>query len=260
MLSSGRLLLKPHILKPLLIMLVFNIFQVFCGLRLFTFYAVDIISKIREGKTQLMDDYSTTILISGLRTLTTFVTCFLTFWVSRRQLGICSGISSFVFATCLGIMLLVENKTGGAVMQGDVDSYLTLILLILYVVSMSFGFGVLPGLMLGETQSSSMRGFSCGFIYAMNELILGGVLKIYPWLALRIYGLFLMFGIFCGGCTIFVYFFLPETQGKTLQDIEEYFRQPNILWITRRGNVKVKEENEGFNNSPTTNLLINPNI
>ncbi|KAJ9600460.1 hypothetical protein L9F63_009230, partial [Diploptera punctata] len=81
-----------------------------------------------------------------------------------------------------------------------------------------------------------IRGLACGYIYAMNELVLGGVLKLYPWLihSLQIHGLFILFTISCGICTIFVYLFLPETQGLSLQEIEEYFRQPNILWITRK--------------------------
>jgi hypothetical protein len=89
--------------------------------------------------------------------------------------------------------------------------------------------------MIGETEPSHFRGFASGYIYTMNDLILGGFLKMYPWMttALEIHGLFLLFGISCDVRTIFVYFFSPETQGLTLQQSEDYFLLPNIMWITR---------------------------
>jgi hypothetical protein len=111
---------------------------------------------------------------------------------------------------------------------------------------MSFGFFALPSIMIGETQPSHIRGLACGYIYTMNDLILGGALKMYPWMSstLQIHGLFLLFGISCAVCTIFVYFFLPETQGLTLQQIEDYFLQPNIMWTTRHRHQNKREENE----------------
>jgi SP family facilitated glucose transporter-like MFS transporter 8 len=111
---------------------------------------------------------------------------------------------------------------------------------------MSFGFFALPSIMLGETQPSNVRGFACAYIYAMNDLLLGGFLKLYPWMltALQIHGLFLLFGISCAVCTIFLYFFLPETQGLTLQQIEDYFLQPNIMWITRNRYQNERKETE----------------
>jgi len=139
----------------------------------------------------------------------------------RRTLAIISGILSSLSAICLGILQFEAN--------------LTFALVIIYVSGMSFGFFFLPAIMIGETQPSYFRGFACGYIFTMNDLLLGGFLKMYPWMltTLQIHGLFLLFGISCAVCTIFVYLFLPETQGLTLQQIEDYFLQPNIMWITR---------------------------
>ncbi|KAJ9590844.1 hypothetical protein L9F63_016124 [Diploptera punctata] len=233
-LVPSRIFLKSHILKPFLIMHFFNLIQVFCGLNIFTYYTVDILSKIRD-KTEILDDYLTTIIISGLRTLTVFITCFLIFWVGRRQLAIASGIGSFLSSFCLGMLLLARHQIYRTI-SSEVEAYAAITLVILFAVSMSCGYAILPLLMIGETQSSRVRGFACGYINAINELVLGGVIKVYPWLmsAIEIHGLFIMFAASCAVCTIFVYFFLPETQGKTLQDIEEYFKQPNIMWLTRK--------------------------
>ena len=166
---------------------------------------VDILSKTRNDGTEVMDDYYSNVLISGVRIITVLFSTVLMLRAGRRTLAMISGILSTLSALCLGILQLEAN--------------LTFALINIYVGSMSFGFFALPSVMIGETQPSHIRGFACGYIYTMNDLILAGFLKIYPWImiTLQIHGLFLLFGISCAVCTIFLYFFLPETQGLTLQ-------------------------------------------
>ncbi|KAJ9580038.1 hypothetical protein L9F63_004331, partial [Diploptera punctata] len=238
-----KYLFKPFVLKPFLIMLFFNAIQAFCGLNLFTFYAVDMLSKTRRHGIEVLDDYYTNILVSSLRTITIITTCFLIFSIGRRQLALASGISSFIPALIIGFILIPSNS--GSI-PASIEIYILFILIIIYAIGMTFGFYALTGIMIGETQPSKIRGFACGFIYAMNDLVLGSILKLYPWLisTLEIHGMFLMFGVSCALCTVFVYFFLPETQGLTLLEIEDYFKQPNIMWVTRKRKDKNIEDEE----------------
>ena len=211
---------KPRILKPFLIIHLFNIIQIPCGLDILTYYTVDILSKTRNSETQ--DDYSYNVILSGIRVIIILISTVLMLRAGRRTLAMISGILSSLSALCLGILQLEAN--------------FTFALIIIYAGSMSFGFFALPSVMIGETQPSHIRGFACGYIYTMNDLLLAWFLKLYPWMSitLQIHGLFLLFGISCAVCTIFLYLFLPETQGLTLQQIEDYFLQPNIMWITRQ--------------------------
>jgi MFS family permease len=181
-----------------------------------------------------MDDYSTNVIVSGVRVITIFISTVLMLRAGRRTLAMISGILSSLSALCLGILQLEAN--------------FTFVLIIIYAGSMSFGFFALPVIMIGETQPSYFRGSACGYIYTMNDLLLGGVLKMYPWMSttLQIHGLFLLFGISCAVCTIFLYLFLPETQGLTLQQIEDYFLQPNIMWITRHRYKNQRKETDDF--------------
>jgi len=155
-----------------------------------------------------------------------------------------SGILSSLSALCLGIILSPSTTKFGSQIEANV----TFALILIYAGSMSFGFFALPSVMIGETQPSHTRGFACGYIFTMNDLLLGGFLKMYPWMltTLQTHGLFLLFGISCAVCTIFVYLFLPETQGLTLQQIEDYFLQPNIMWITRHRYQNERKETEGI--------------
>ena len=228
-----RKLLEGHALKPFLIMHFFNAIQSLCGLRILTYYSVDMLSHMPG----VLDVYTCTIVLSGCRACTVLVMCLITNRVGRRKLALVSGTCSCVFSCCLGLLL-----AGGSLIPHHVMSLLTFSLLLAFVISMSFGYLILPSIMIGETQTSSIRGIACGYMFTMNEVILGAILKLYPWLmsTLKINGLFLMFSLSCGVCTIIVYLFLPETQGLTLQQIEDYFRQPNILW-TRRNNLSPQE-------------------
>lgn len=226
---------KPRIVKPFLIIHLFNIFQAFCGLGIFTYYTVDILSKTRKFGTEIMDDYSTTVLVSGVRVVTVLVSSFLMLRVGRRTLAMTSGVLSSISALCLGALLCLNSLEFGSPISPQREANITFTFILVYAGAMSFGFFGLPSVMIGETQPAHVRGFACGYIYTVNDLLLGGVVKLYPWMSsnLEIHGLFFMFGISCVLCTIFVYLFLPETQGLTLQQIEDYFRKPNIMWINR---------------------------
>ena len=182
-----------------------------------------------------MDDYYSNVLISGVRFVTILISTVLMLTAGRRTLAMTSGILSSLSALSLGIILSLSTTKFDSPLSPQIEANVTFALILIYAGSMSFGFFALPSVMIGETQPSHIRGFACGYIYTMNDLLLGGFLKMYPWMltTLQIHGLFLLFGISCAVCTIFLYFFLPETQGLTLQQIEDYFLQPNIMWITR---------------------------
>ncbi|PSN45472.1 hypothetical protein C0J52_08666 [Blattella germanica] len=205
----------PHILKPFFIIHVFNIFQAFCGLGIFTFYTVNIISHTKTDGIEVLDDYITTIALF-------------------------SGVFSSISALSLGAILLMRITENGSPISPDLEVKIIFTLLLVYAGSMSFGFFALPSIMIGETQAAHVRGFACGYIYSINDLLLGAVVKIYPWIInnLQIHGLFIAFGVSCVMCTLYVTLFLPETQGLTLAEIEDYFRQDNVLWVTRHRCIK----------------------
>ena len=226
---SVKRFFKPHILKAFFILHFFNTIQVFCGLGILTFYTIDMLSRMRGNGLEILDDSTGTIAISAVRLIVSFLASGLTFVMGRRVIAMISGMFSFIPALIIGVLLYME--TG----ESDAEAYLKLILLFIYVTAMTLGFNPLPGIMLGETQNAEWRAFVCGYIYAVNDLILGGMLKIYPLLidSIHLHGVFLMFGVACAVCTVFVYLFLPETTSFTMQEMEDYFKQSNVMWITR---------------------------
>lgn len=75
---------------------------------------------------------------------------------------------------------------------------------------------------------SQVKGKMSGLTVAVAYLLMFGIVKIFPYL-LNLYSMEVMFYLFAASSLafcVFVYNFLPETFGKSLIDIEDYFVKP----------------------------------
>ena len=232
-LNTFRFFCQSQALKPFLILHFFNTIQVFCGLSIFTYYAIDILTSIRktEDDTQALSENVSGIIVSLVRIPVSTLATLLLVRVGRRTIALISGVGSSLSA----LLLTFSLYHTGMLFPANYEHWVNFISLLSFVSCSAFGFFLLPAIMLGETQPSQIRGIACGYIYTMNDIVLGAVLKGYPAMMqhLEVKGIFLLFAMSCLLCTVFIYIFLPETQGKTLEEIEDYFKLPNIMWITR---------------------------
>lgn len=157
--------------------------------------------------------------------------------------------------------------------NNDVDmsqyGWLPLASFIVYVVGFSLGFGPIPWLMMGEilpgkdppsqkstqidllsfcpstrTQVSfsfaaNVRGSAASVTTAFNWTCTFIVTKTFADIiaGLGNHGAFWMFGSITFVGIFFIYFFVPETRGKSLEDIEKKFAQPRRR-ISSLGNLK----------------------
>ncbi|PSN33978.1 hypothetical protein C0J52_22003 [Blattella germanica] len=254
--SNLKRLLKPHVLKPFLIMHIFNSIQLICGNFHFVFYSVDILSKVKSNSTQeYLDVYFCNILLSTVRFIFTTASSMCLLWIGRRTIGLISGI----VASLSNLIVAILIYTRASEKYSQTIDRIIFALIILYIGFYAFGC-ILPTMMLGETQSSEIRGFICGYIFTINDIILGIVIQRYFSMvqAIGIEGMFVLFGSSCLFCTIFIYFFIPETQGKTLLEIESYFHQGNLLWNTKKKYLLPTQISK-INTSGNTSLLIQCN-
>ncbi|XP_069700032.1 facilitated trehalose transporter Tret1-2 homolog isoform X1 [Periplaneta americana] len=228
-----RALRSRQVCKPFTFSLIFFILNVLCGTQLFVYYTVDIIATALRGRNHHMDEFSAATIAGFLRLVMTMVTCALLYVVRRRMLLFISGIGTASCMLILGIILQM-NSSGNLISELS-EERLSLTLLFLYVCFSSVGLLVVPFLMMGEMLPNRIRGFASGVICSLNDILMIGVVKIYPWYnrVAGIEGVCWLFGGFSVLTSVFVYLFIPETQGKSLAQIEEYFQQYNILWVTR---------------------------
>lgn len=165
---------------------------------------------------------------AGVRLATTVLACILLLRVSRRGLVLVSGVGTAVSTLALAYMLS-RGQDGGV---------LASVLVLSYVGFNTLGFFLLPGLMVGELLPTRVRGLCGGYIFCLFNAVLFGFTKAYPTMknAIGISGTFGVFGT--GAClaTLVLFLMLPETKGRSLLQIEQYYQKPNYFWVTRKKN------------------------
>ncbi|XP_052866436.1 facilitated trehalose transporter Tret1-like [Anopheles cruzii] len=206
---------KPEVYKPLTIMCTFFMFQQFSGIFVIIVYAASF--SVEAGVA--IDPFLAAVLVGLTRVVTTILMAFISDRFGRRPPALFSG---FGMACC---MFGLSACTIYPVADTELN-WIPTALLVAFIFTATLGFLTLPFSMNAEVYPSKVRGFASGltifFGYTMSFIML----KIYPTMvnAIGNENVFLFFGTVSLSGIAFVYFFLPETKGRTLLDIEEYFR------------------------------------
>ena len=102
-----------------------------------------------------------------------------------------------------------------------------------FVIGFGIGWASIPFLLVPELLSLKTRGIFAGVVAAVNWGSSGLVTGTYHWYAgvVHLYGAWFTFGIINLISTTFVSIFVPETKGKTLEDIEEQLQNRYRLCI-----------------------------
>ncbi|XP_011251472.1 facilitated trehalose transporter Tret1-2 homolog isoform X1 [Camponotus floridanus] len=224
--SAMSVIRDPGVLKPLIIIGIFNILQLSSGTYIIVFYAVDIIKEIGGGD---VDNYLAAVVTAVIRFIFSIVSCVVLLKMGRRSLGIVSAVGTSLASLILAGYIITRKEESSA------DGYVLAVCLLFYVGANTMGLLTLPGLMAGELFPLKARGIGGGCTFFVYNLLLFFVTKCFPWLnaTVGITGVFIIFGISALLEAVFIYLALPETKDCTLQEIEDYFQQSNLLWITR---------------------------
>lgn len=94
----------------------------------------------------------------------------------------------------------------------------------LYVIGYSASWGPIPWVYLSEIFPTRLRSYGVGMGAATQWLFNFCITELTPAAVNHIgYRTFIMFGCFCLGMGVFVFFFIKETKGKTLEDMDILF-------------------------------------
>ncbi len=153
-----------------------------------------------------------------------------------KKQGIAVGISNDPKVSTIEISLPDSDKENAGkpleilrAKAGPVPTHQTGILvaicLAVFITFFSVGPGVCVWLALSELMPTRIRSVGMGFALLINQGVSTGIAAFFLPIVGN-YGYFAMFG-FWAACTVVYFitaaFFLPETKGKTLEEIEEYF-------------------------------------
>lgn len=210
---------KPEVYKPLAIIIGFFGIQQFSGIFAMIAYATKF--AVEAGVT--IDPFLCTVLIGVARVLATVLVGYILDKWGRKPPSIFSGIGMTLCMFGLAAYLMVPALQSSEYLAGWLPTFL----LIAYIFTSTLGFLTIPFTMLPELFPQRIRGLASGVTICFAYLMSFIVIKMYPTMlevmgneyVLIFYGTISLLGIF------YVKFLVPETKGKTFQEIEELFKK-----------------------------------
>ncbi|XP_023702263.1 facilitated trehalose transporter Tret1-2 homolog isoform X1 [Cryptotermes secundus] len=215
-----RALTSPAALKPFIILFTyFGIYQ-FSGVNPVTFYAVQV---FQESGAE-MNKYLATVILGIVRLLSTIAACISLRTCGRRPLTLISAIGCGLTMIGLGSYMYVRE---GWVAEGvqPTATWIPVACIFIFTVASTLGYLVVPWVMIGEVYPTQVRGIIGGLTTCSAHLFVFMVVKTFPLIQhiASNHGSFWIYGSISLLGTIFFYLCLPETKGRTLQEIEDYF-------------------------------------
>jgi len=200
--------------KGFIIAIGLMLFQQLSGVNSIIFYASDIFSKAGNS----IEPNQAAIIVGVVQVVSVFFSTLVVDRLGRRILLLASIAVMFLMTLTLGIYFYCITYTH----VFDNIKWFALIPLCIFLILFSFGFGPIPWMMVPEIFSPEMRGIAGSSACLFNWLMAFIVTKFYTNMidAVHSYGTFWIFSGFCAIGTLFVYFLVPETKGKTLEQIQ----------------------------------------
>jgi hypothetical protein len=217
-----RFLKRPEAYKPILIFNLFFFFQQFSGIFVVILYAVTI---VRETGMQV-DGYLVTVLIGISRLVMSIVISYASRSYGRRLLCNISGVGMALSLGVLAGFLTLTHDGNIGPEAAAAYGWVPVTALLLSVVAGNLGFLTLPFAMLGEVFPARIRGWASGVTTCIATIYSFLAIKLFPQMKhwMGYHNVFLLYTAVVTIGTVTMYFCLPETYGKTLEEIEEFFR------------------------------------
>lgn len=173
----------------------------------------------QDAKTDIGASMST-ILIGVMQVVATFVSTLVVDRLGRRILLLASGIVMALSTTAIGVYFYLKDQNEDSV---ENLGWLPVASLCIFMIMFSIGYGPVPWLMMGELFATDIKGFAGSIAGTTNWVLAFIVTKTFKNLndGLGNGGTFWLFaGVTLVG-VIFVFLAVPETKGKSLNEIQQ---------------------------------------
>ncbi|XP_029669723.1 facilitated trehalose transporter Tret1-like [Formica exsecta] len=201
--------------KALLASLGAMFFQQLSGINAVIFYTVTIF----QASGSSMSPELASIVVAIVQTVMSGVAAIIVDRAGRKPLLIFS--SSVMTVSLVALGLYFNIKANG----NDVSNlgWLPLTSLTLFMISFSIGLGPIPWMLMGELFPAETKAVASGIAVMLNWFLVFLVTKTFPMMNDEL-GADVTFWIFASimvAATAFTYFVIPETKGKSSQEIQE---------------------------------------
>jgi len=203
-------LFAPFLRIPFLIGILLPMFSHLSGIAAIMYFAPNIIN---EAIKSIESSFLGAILVGVVNSAFTFVAILNIEKFGRRKLLLIGVIGAFISLTGVGILFLLESK-------------LIIIPLLFYVASFAFSYGPIVWVIISEIFPTRIRGMAVSmgsfslmvtgfFITLTNPVLIKTILPS---------GTFFLYAALTLPAIWFIWKFIPETKGKTLEEIEKYWK------------------------------------
>lgn len=216
--SKFKYLLHIYNLRPFMLVLVFFFFQQFSGVFVILFYALDIV----ENAGITFDPHVTIVVIALVRIVAAIMASIASKKYGRRPLSMISGSAmSICLLGLVGFLYITEHNSTSIAGINLIPYFL----LMLYFFTSCIGFLPLPFALSAELFPTKIKGLASGLSSGVGYFFNFVTVKIYPTMVDQIgsKGVFAVYGLTSLVGTIYLAWFLPETKGKSVEEIQAYF-------------------------------------
>ena len=232
--GSVRQLIQPGFRFVLVVGIVLAVLQQVTGINVFLYYAPEIFKELGSGvNTALLQ----TVVVGGVNLAFTLIAIAIIDKIGRRPLLIGGAIGMGASLTALGIASYIQAIGVWA-----------LIYILGYIACFALSVGPITWVVLSEIFPTRLRGRAMGiaalFLWGANFLVSQTfpLMSENPWLLEHFNQAFpfWMNALMCAVTALFVWFFIPETKEKSLEEIEQMWNKRFGIFKPR----KVKEIDE----------------
>ncbi|MEA1878206.1 MAG: sugar porter family MFS transporter [Bacteroidota bacterium] len=208
--SGFKELLKPFLRLPLIIGVLLPMFSHLSGIAAIMYFAPNILN---ESLNSVESSFLGAVLVGIVNTLFTFIAIFYIEKYGRRKLLLIGVVGAFLSLSAVGILFAL-------------GSTLVIIPLLFYVASFAFSYGPITWVIISEIFPTRIRGLAVSigsfslmltgfFITLTNPVLIESV---------KPSGTFFLYAVLTMPAIWFIWKFVPETKGKTLEEIEKYWK------------------------------------
>lgn len=209
--------------KALVSGIFLRISQQLGGMAAFTFYT-QYIFKEAGGN---LDARTSAIIFSFFCTVTNFCSGITLDRLGRRKAYLLSLISCATVLLVIAVYFYLDKEV--ATLDLTALNWLPITGMVAFVFAFSVGMGIVPTLMLGELFSASVKSKGLSVVIATYGIMLSIVSEMFHLLqtSAGLYAPYLFFSVCCLINSPLALHFVPETRGKTLEEIQQTLKKSN---------------------------------
>ena len=195
------------------------IFRQVNGINAVIFYTVDIFQEAGG----ILSPFLATIIVGIVQVVATYISSLVVERTGRRVLLLISNVTMAVCHLLLGMHFYFKQIGGDLRTLG----WLPLLCVATFIAGFNIGFGPLPWVMMAELLPNESKSWASGLAASVNWILVFAVTNLYGMMIENL-GPMITFVIFGGMCilgTVIIAFIVPETTGKTREEIQLELRR-----------------------------------